>query len=290
MFSALGLEADVSHTKHRESKQMPFNFTDTTLMVFRIKGFSLEVDEFCGNATGFVCKRNNKYYLVTNKHVVTGKNPATNKFISGSTIPGRISFNLRKNSNPSLPTQNSSPFPVSKLRLYDDEYDLKTKQWLEHPTDPKIDVVALDITTIIAPEQTPYESIMCFDLENFKSHTDLAVMDQVFIVGYPLDPKLYPEHFPIYKSATIATEPFLRFGSPYFLVDGKTKSGMSGSPVLRQERDIVRVDGLKLTHITDRRNFLGIYSGRDVNDEELTTAELGIVWPCEECLLPILDQ
>ena len=115
-------------------------------------------------------------------------------------------------------------------------------------------------------------------------------MDQAFVTGYPLEASTTPNKFPIYKSGIIASEPMIHNSEPRFYIDGKTKKGYSGSPVVMKEystsQQNARINGF--TH--EKLNFIGIYSGRDRQEETEFEAELGIVWPYRDCLLPILKQ
>ncbi len=57
-------------------------------------------------------------------------------------------------------------------------------------------------------------------------------MNQAFVTGYPLEASTTPNKFPIYKSGIIASEPMVFNSEPRFYIDGKTKKGYSGSPVV----------------------------------------------------------
>ena len=59
--------------------------------------------------------------------------------------------------------------------------------------------------------------------------------------------------------------------------------GMSGSPVMVKRGEGESAMGLE--HL----RLVGVYSGRDRQEPSEFEAELGIVWPLRECLLPILE-
>ncbi|WP_156343547.1 hypothetical protein [Limnohabitans sp. 63ED37-2] len=148
----------------------------------------------------------------------------------------------------------------------------------------------IDITKNLV-EINPY-NIEFFDLakEIEKSEIDLGVMDDVFIVGFPLKTKTTPNCYPIYKGATIASEPFQYTDLPIFYIDGKTKKGMSGSPVIKKHKFDLKILNGKMTGTKDRIDLIGTYSGRDTTAEDEYTAELGIVWHANKTLLQIIEQ
>lgn len=158
-------------------------------------------------------------------------------------------------------------------------------RWLEHPLfGADIDVIALDIGS--AP---PLGTQVCpIDLETeLAAQIRLAVMDQAFVTGFPLQARTTPNSLPVYKSGTIASEPAVFDSQPRIYIDGKTKAGMSGSPVMvKRSGGLAGKDGR--TALEDL-HFVGIYSGRDRQEPSEFEAELGIVWPFRACLLPVLE-
>ena len=114
-------------------------------------------------------------------------------------------------------------------------------------------------------------------------------MDQAFVTGYPLSATTTPNGLPIYKSGTIASEPRIFDSEPRIYIDGKTKTGMSGSPVMvKQRTQPEKCDTLRGA-AANTLDFIGIYSGRDRQEQSEFEAELGIVWPYRECLIPIIE-
>ncbi len=94
-------------------------------------------------ATGFIISFNNNNYLITNWHVVTGRNSETDKCMDqkNAAIPDRIcvTFHSRE-----------------KLGLWQ-KYDIPllnhdgSPLWIEHPSGKKVDVVAILITNRLVP-------------------------------------------------------------------------------------------------------------------------------------------
>ena len=101
------------------------------------------------------------------------------------------------------------------------------------------------------------------------------------VLGYPLD--FYDElnHFPIARSAGVATWPWFGFDrKPCFLIDARLHPGMSGSPVLSSPGSIIgrsTKSTSKSTSKTEQEVFLlGIFSAEmHVQWEPLG---LNVVW------------
>src|SRR5258708_9345682 len=75
-----------------------------------------------------------------------------------------------------------------------------------------------------------------FDETQNQRFVELRVTQTCFLIGFPLGlvDRTTPVHvLPIYKTAHIASEPHLDFqGRPIVIIDGTTRRGMSGSPVV----------------------------------------------------------
>jgi hypothetical protein len=106
-----------------------------------------------------------------------------------------------------------------------------------------------------------------------------AVGDDVFVVGFPENIRTAGE-FPIWKRGSVASEPDLPIDDlPYLLIDTGTRSGMSGSPVIRRQPAGIFPFGenSELSVFKDPvAELFGIYSGRFGADD--MTSQLGIVW------------
>jgi len=150
-----------------------------------------------------------------------------------------------------------------------------------------VDVVAIQV----AAKSLNEFNIFCVDIDTeLQKNTEINVMDQAFVTGYPLEASTTPNKFPIYKSGIIASEPMIFNSEPRFYIVGKTKKGYSGSPVVMKQTDTSNNESKVNGFTHERLDFIGIYSGRDRQEETEFEAELGIVWPYKDCLLPILKQ
>lgn len=257
---------------------------------FQIELFEKEVNELIGNWTGFFCSYMGKLYIVTNYHVLSWRNPFTwrilHKYLS---IPGKIKFGFDVVKD--LPDWRKDHIPHEySIDLYDSE---DNKTWLEHPMwSNDSDVVAYEIDEKLKSQIPKEYSICSINLEEELAYdANIRVMDSVFIIGFPMQKALTLSKFPIYKAGKIASEPQDMQNGAMYYVDSKTKPGMSGSLVVQKEEpEIVRSTSGQLQFRKDKINFIGIYSGRAEILPDEYQAELWIVWPFKEYLLPILED
>lgn len=174
-----------------------------------------------GTGTGFLYEHpgiDNKYFLVTNYHVLTARAPDN---------PAML-----------LPDYPDSPdeiawscFDRPELTIGEGSVSLFGLQWLEHPKRSEgVDFVALPIELPNDIVKMTNRTLPLVDDISVSVGTDL------FIVGFPYGySPIQP--FPIYKRGTVASEPVIHPGGlPYFLIDANTAPGMSGSPVFAIEK------------------------------------------------------
>lgn len=225
-------------------------------------------------ATGSFYRAGDEVFLITNWHVLSGQNPTnfqpTHK--SGA-LPNEVHFPMY--------LQNESPFEtcwVTASLVDSSGY----RVWLEHcHYGPQVDIAALRVTYF----QTEIETIMGLRKRVFYCLTDWVIQgieyfigEDLFILGFPLDYRC-TGHFPIWKRASIASEPQLNVDNvPMFLIDTATRPGMSGSPAIKitvNSATASNYDAKDAIHSRSIR-FLGIYSGRFVGEAQ--EAQLGKVW------------
>ncbi len=234
------------------------------------------------SATGFWCNFKNQIFFVTSWHVVSGRNFETNKPVDSKTcaLPGELVIHGHVKPDHA----SHKPYELT-IALYDESNNPK---WQEHPQyRSKVDVVAIHVKS----NKLNGYNIYCVDIDSeLEKNVQINVMDQAFVTGYPLEASTTPNKFPIYKSGIIASEPMIFNTEPRFYIDGKTKKGYSGSPVVLKQSNPTQQES-KINGFThERLDFIGIYSGRDRQEETEFEAELGIVWPYRDCLLPILKK
>jgi hypothetical protein len=160
-------------------------------------------------------------------------------------------------------------FGEQKFELLDESEQPK---WYEHSVHRhNVDVVALPISCAAG--------LITYPINNMPSTQDMNVRvgQEVFAIGYPFG--LFLSGFPVWKRASVATEPEIDLESlPKFMVDTASRSGMSGSPVVRRQYGQYQTEnGGTVVTAGAATKFLGVYSGRVGADDELK-AQLGIVW------------
>lgn len=113
-----------------------------------------------------------------------------------------------------------------------------------------------------------------------------TVGTEVFVLGYPRG-VASTGIFPIWKRASIASEPqgTISLGGilykNVFYIDGLTKSGMSGSPVVclaKPGDEFHTEDGVRVPIEKAEPFLIGVYAGRDGVMQEEYELSLGRVW------------
>jgi Trypsin-like peptidase domain len=236
-------------------------------------------DQLLGPATGFFSEWNGQFFLITNWHVVSGLHPETKKPLhSLGGIPDRVKFRVAVRGD-----IGEWISPIECL-LYEDSDSNELPErpiWLEHPIyHDRLDVVAI-------PIRIPNDgAVRTIDAVNTVPKMRLKVATDVFVLGYPMGIDGGGE-FPIWKRASIATEPGVhRGGPPHILIDTATRKGMSGAPVIAIADGDFEVEGAPPAYRPPGRvyRFVGVYSSR-LGDGEME-AQLGRVW--DAALLEII--
>jgi hypothetical protein len=229
-----------------------------------------------GTATGFIWKRREKNYLITNWHVVTGRNAETGE--PEPCFPVRPDM-LRVQFNTRVMDFGKQ---MREIKLRDENH---CPLWYAHPVHQRRrDVVAIPLDIADDdPDVKPYPINSYSDPWNDPWSGGLLVgigMD-VFILGYPFGYK--PPGFPVWKRGSIASEPDLTsIGTGYLLVDTASRPGMSGSPVIhRSWGPHLMADGSMIADNEIQTKFIGVYSGR-LRTRNSEDAQLGMVWPRED--------
>jgi hypothetical protein len=222
-----------------------------------------------GHATASLWQHEGRIFLVTNWHVVAGRNPNT---LSCTHKMGAIPDSLKLEIDDQEGKSVNYHFP-----LYDNDQPI----WYIHPDFGKsIDIAALEVTGLI-PKNTA-----CINMLP-QSVMDTHIGTQLFVLGFPFDPRMsLSGHFPIWKAATVASEPdFSPDISRFMLVDTASRKGMSGAPVIQRARAMFaemadRLGGSMLPASSSYpvTKIVGIYSGRLHTQSEMDV-QLGIVWP-----------
>ena len=211
-------------------------------------------------ATGFVVQHSGTRFLVTNLHVLAGRQPETNSVLSPT---GALPDHVRIAHH----TDTLGTWVFQSEPILDDE---ERPLWVEHPSGSQVDIAALQL-------REEDERIRFYELDLSLADTDMVpqVAMPVSIIGFPLG-LTSAGAFPIWKTGHIASDPDIDYqGRPAFLIDATTRGGMSGSPVvLRMQGGYSTRDGrMIMAQSRPATRFLGIYSGR-IHGE----SEIGLVW------------
>lgn len=224
-----------------------------------------------GSATGFFLKHDSEWFLVTNWHVLAGRDPRDGqpKHPSGA-VPDECRFYVSSRQDHQLAWS-----PV--VYLLGDASN-QTATWFQHPIrGQNIDVGALPIESS--------DVGVGKDLLDPAGHDPDMFIDlgqDLFLPGYPLG-LTASGTMPIWKRASLASSLEVGHGlSLFFYVDTATREGMSGAPCLA----ISNWRHYSLDRTTNKMRaverplswrFLGVYSGR-LNPSDSFEAQIGIVW------------
>jgi hypothetical protein len=212
-----------------------------------------------GSATAFIIRFNNNDYLVTNWHVVTGRDPDTGQCLDkNASVPNEILVNFHARGK-------LGTWKKVVIKLFDSD---GKSRWVEHPLGKEVDVVAIRID---ASEDV---DLHCLDLG--LGDVDIVPMPAmpISLIGYPLG-LTAGDSWPIWKTGHIASDPDIDFqlGRPAFLIDATTKSGMSGAPVVLRLDRYQKKDGDHVIAGGITTKFMGVYAGR-IHDD----SDVGRVW------------
>lgn len=258
---------------------MPWGATNGTLAdksYIRAQSFCVTPIELLGDeckdlsihGTGFFYSHNEKSFLVTNWHNLSGLNPFTYRYLSGNQVlPRSVRFYIVRQTTYGDGKVSIGRAPIT-LPLYEEWDQLN---WLEHSDfdGQRIDLAAIQIPRGATPEWHVTDGDD-FDLLSM-------VGSDVYIVGYPF--KNYVGSMPgIWKRGSLASEPMIAVdGRPMFLIDAASRPGMSGSPVFRHQFGpaVDKSLSTKLDNVVTTK-FVGVYSGHlDTAVSEIT---LGFAW------------
>ena len=223
-------------------------------LVVETRGYDLTL----GTATAFCVRKGSTILLITNRHVVTGRNTDTGELLSGiGAVPDQI--RILHHAKHGL-----GNWVIRTEALYSNG----VKRWYEHPKGHAVDVLALPIT--VDNDVAVYD--LNLSLANFDMVVQVAM--PVSIIGFPFE-RATKGMMPIWKTGHIASDPDLDYDRrPAFLIDATTRAGMSGSPVvLRIYGDYATSRAWMTIGRTAGTRFLGVYSGR-IDDQ----TEIGRVW------------
>ena len=235
------------------------------------------------HGTGFFYRFGDQYYLVSNRHNVTGRDQNT-----GVPLHTRgITPNLLKFRFPILVSIDGRLF-VNYTESSSIRWSGEGTPWAEHPTfGSMVDVVCFRLRPgllgdglLISANQIPRSLSIA-----------LQPSMRVVVLGFPLGASVR-ESYPVWVTGSIASEPEIDVeDKPAMYIDCRTNRGSSGSPVFAYELGSLveyhPIEGEPKPHMrvesAGGRNagmfphpvhkFIGIYSGR-IRDG----SDIGLVW------------
>ena len=163
----------------------PVSFISNFLSLrFQLNGDFIRRDDgsvYITNATGFLYRKNDDYYLITNLHVVSGRNIFTQQPLDqNGALPMQISFIPSVINNAGCISKKINFELVSPL--YDDQ---NVPLWLVHPRFKRtVDIAVLPIKLIKTPLQAD-EMFHCITDGLLDDDLIFEVADDAFVVGYP---------------------------------------------------------------------------------------------------------
>jgi hypothetical protein len=243
-------------------------------------------------ASGFVVEANNQYYLITNRHVLSGRDIRVRELQEPVMKPYilKTSFHIyggEVEKHFPLPRQLSRGRRERiTVQLYDDH---KAPRWIEHRANeghqPMVDIgalpIQLDLTLRLFSAKLPginintgswakntsyWTKISAIPISAIDTDVEYGPSDTVHIIGYPLGwapAGTDRSSSAFWRTSWIASEinePG-RTQANAFFVDPSAPEGMTGSPVV----------GMK----NDRMKLLGVYSERSMAE---FGANAGFVW------------
>lgn len=213
-----------------------------------------------GAGTGFVVVYEGTNYLITNWHVVTGRDPKTGKPMSTTGVADPDAVGIWFHDAKRLGSWHRMIEPLV-------DSTNGNKLWKEHSLGRQIDVVALALN--------PSNDVKIYDLDTSLANTDMVLLpsEPVSIVGFPFGIAAAGK-FPIWKTGHIASDIDLDYDNkPVFLVDATTRPGMSGSVVFARRLGGFRSSKAQWHLGGSALRFLGVYSGR-IREQ----SDIGMVW------------
>jgi len=222
-------------------------------------------------ATGSFWNHGQKKYLVSNWHVLSGRNAYTGQPIHReAATPNLVAIKISDMHK--AETGKIEQGVGVRVPLEDAEGN---PVWLQHPIGQRYDVAAIELPAHIKLMDSAF-----LPFQDDNEHMAVLPGLDAFVLGFPKGIAKQGS-LPIWKRASVASDPAVLFDNlPITVVDAATREGMSGAPVFRFEPNgqlVHSAGGLSTNFGKKPFKFIGIYSGRYGAEDELAAA-LGRVW------------
>lgn len=223
-------------------------------------------NQLLGAATGFFYSHEERMHFITNRHVVIQEDE--------DYYPDELRLELHTN------MRDVSQNTEYSVRLYDGSGN---PCWIEHPRGGgNIDVVALPLDTQQLSSGYVIRSFSSAD--HIPEDVDIAIGEDVLVIGYPLGFHDMLHNLPIVRNAIMASVYPVPFqGNPFILIDARLHSGTSGSPVITKATNMIRRTNGSTAIMNRPVSFLvGVHSASfDLNNRDPQRDEplgLNAVW------------
>lgn len=168
-------------------------------------------------ASGFFFRRQERLYLVTNRHVLIDR--------PSGHLPDRIEIEVHTDAG------NLTHAAVLSVPLYRNAHSV----WHQgRDVAGDIDVAAIEIERGALSDSVMLQAFTPAHLQH--PLRDVKVGTPLLVVGYPQGFHDTLHHLPVVRQAVIASSFGLRFqGQGFFLTDARTHRGTSGAPVVMRD-------------------------------------------------------
>ena len=211
------------------------------------------------HGTGFFWIHNDQHYLISARHVFSGRDPFTDEIMSPNGFTPQRIYIFPAVSSATEYTRGTAPLECS---LYNDD---ETPRWLE---DPQFATLRTDIAALrVEITNTQTHRLITLNSEPFSTSLFTQVGIECSLLGYPTK-NVTNMMTPVWRRGAIASEPRLPIdGKPMFLLDATTSSGFSGAPVFRRHWGPLptrQADGTLSVEVGSvlKTEFVGVYAGR----------------------------
>jgi S1-C subfamily serine protease len=234
----------------------PHNFSEATGLISREFHRNGEPPTKMGIGSGAIVKYNNVPLLITAHHVLAKMDPKTGG------VPNKIIITGEK--------------ICLEQNLYE---DMETMGGELFVFDKSNDIAIIKIRD---PKGKVWRDFNSNLFNENHSHVKLEIGQKCFVIGYPngIFTSGHSGPLPIWKGATIASEPLLACDKNPLLIDTWGAPGMSGGPVITLSKNQYnQIDGHRV---------IGIYTGRALIPNQSEHESLGRVTPMEY-VTPLLN-
>ena len=260
MPSRVSAAYDVFLTSTAREKDLMNELLLISVLILMIQG-----GQPVGSASGFFYLKNEKIFLVTNRHVVIDEKQGLQP----------TSLRLRLHQDPTDLTKNiDRDVPL---------YSVGKPRWHVHP---KYSTLGIDVAVVELDQREFSSGVYVKALSSGNFLPDKFVInpgEDLMVIGYPRGLSDSVHNLPIVRNALVSSAYGIEFeNAPLFIIDANLHQGMSGSPVLTKPKNIwPDRDGNTNMMVGSPTYFLGIFSAtlsKNTSANQQEPLGLGAVW------------